>query len=758
MVDKLQVKLYILGEPFVETFDGHEAAGKRVRLPLRKAEAALFYLFFEGRVPRETLKLLFWGDKDEEQASSNLRNALYLLRRALPNHFVSEGRVLSLLRVSSDLELISALADPDVPIDHAVYEEPMRGFDGIGSPEFDEWLVLTRAAVAGRTAEALRSRIAACYERELREELTDALNALLFFEPFDEGSLLELMEAYTESGHTAKAVSLFNEYSGRALAELGIQPSERALDFYAKITGAHSTPGTRAGMLQGGSEGDAGCALSGLPEAQRDLLSVLSLFDGGATLELAASVLGVPEGSLVEEAAQLMRSGTIAEREHGGDYRIVFADPALAAAIYEAIPHFKRRDLHALVAAQLNRRYSPQVWDPGLNADLRRHYGRAGLKAEELRQHLREMGLDITLNHILFPLLQDRVLVSCRRPFGGREETECRIRQIQDLLVQLNESPAIGEGEYAGMEAQYLEIWGGYLVNWGEYRLGRTMLERALRIARDRGFDETQLYCLEHFGHYYLQTDAADRLRRTGREIVRIAHERGRDEHKGLALRFIGMSRMLERDFEVAERVFLRSSQVFEDLALTGRHYTLGILAPRCYIGEIRQWRGETDAAMERFTHCIEQCSKAGLFWGLSHFHAHAADTALDMGDRGLAARHIDDGVALFESSEGGHCGSLLYSLKAMLDAERGDEEGAIAALRKGDFLCAIGKRSWRAAQAMAYAWVARLAEGGDLTGESLRGGFAERSEAYARVSADLYEEIGATQRANCVRRSFGLN
>ena len=746
VVSCVQAILHVFGEPFAEIF------GERVKIPLRKAEAVLFYIFLERRAPREALKLLFWGDKDEEQASGNLRNALYLLRRALPEHFASEGRVLFLQNVSSDLDRLGEIADPDAPIDHTIYEEPLRGLDGIASQEFDLWLARMRMVIADKVTESLRLRIAACYERELREELTGSLNALLFFEPFDEDSVLELMEAYVESGHMAKAVSLFGEYSGRVRSELSIEPSRRALDYFAGIARAgEALPLDTSQNRDRPSTPD----LSDFSEGQRDLLAGLSLFDEGTSLDVLAGVLNAPKDSLVNPAATLMRTGMIRERAFEGEYRIAYSDPMTASAIYDSIPHFKRKTLHALAAAELERHYAPQVWDPELSDSLLHHYRQAGLKAEALRQHLREMSLDIALNHTLFPLLQDRVLVSCRRPFGDRDATGMKIRQVQSLLQELNDSPAVDPEAYAHMEARYLEIWGGYLINWGEYRLGRTMIDRSLKMSREHGLGDTQIYCLEHLGHYYLQTDSAERLRRTGREILGIAHAARRDEHKGLALRFIGTSRMLECDFERAEVIFRRSSELFADLAFTGRRYTLSALAPHCYIGEMRQWQGYPDAAMERFVHCIERCEAAGLFWGRSHFHAHAADAALDMGDDALVARHIDDGVALFESSKGGHCGALLYSLKAMLDAKRGDGARALDALEMGDFLCAIGKRSWRAAQMMAYATVARMYEQKQLDLGERGVFFSEASGHYARISAALYEEIGARKRADFIRTRF---
>jgi hypothetical protein len=401
----------------------------------------------------------------------------------------------------------------------------------------------------------------------------------------------------------------------------------------------------------------------------------------------------------------------------------------------------------------LNARYSPHEWNPGLSAELRHHFTKAGRGLDVLRQHLREMGFHVTLNHVLFPLVRDEVLLSCRLPFSGREETERRIGLVRDLIREMS---AGGDcAELRVMEAWHLEIWGGYLINWGEYKAGMRLLGRALGIAGKRSAAEIRLHCLEHVGHYFLQTDNAAKLFQIGRRILRTAKSAGADPHIGLALRFIGMSKLIERDFAVAERIFTRSADIFEDLSHTGRDYTLNFLAPICYIGEMRQWSGAPDAAMEIFTRCIGICRESGLFWGRSHFHAHAADAALDKGDWDAVYQHVDAGTALFESSNGGHCGSLLYSLKAICDAERGNPGGAADSLRKGDFLSAIGKRTWLAPHLMAKAWLAKMIEDGGLHSKELSGCLKIPSYVIAREAEELYRLIGAEARADFVRGRF---
>lgn len=1008
--------LHFLGEPFVEK------NGERFPAPFKKAGAILFYLALSGRSPRERLKFLFWGDRDARQASGSMRNAIYLLRKALPDNFVVDRGYVSLNDFATDLDSLDELANPDKTIPAVIFSEPLEALDLPELTEFGEWRTVAANDIRNRIVEHLKTRVEVCYEKKRTQELADTLSALLVFEPFDEGTVLELMEVYRDMGYVAKAVSLYSTFREKMETELGLSPGDRAEGFLRKlvasaggavdarpersffccreaevgkimdltannrsdtllffvhgeagvgksalvghVVGLLSTPETevfsarplsigekypysswndvvsrmekklerhglmpdpatisilsgvfydfmkkedvsravdiafssernpvtigriladlterlvgsrdrpvfvledlhwfdaqsllllkaflselripvtmfltarpecvpilqellyglktgvphvtvRIPLLPFGvgdilhfcrlslpeevlarrgetyfireSEGiplllvemfrilrenrDADCSaglrgvimsrLEEMSPLQREILSVLSAFGGGASAEDLAATMDLSAGSLSDSLEELLRKKMVREVGEGGDrLSIDFSHANVRECIYDAIPGFRKKQLHGKIAEVLNRRWMPQVWNPGLSSVLRHHYTMAGQRIQVLKQHLQEMSFHIALNHVLFPMVRDEVLLTCSIPFSSREDTEERLGQVRGLLREIGgKDPETRE--IKRLEASYLEICSGYLVNWGEYREGLTLNDRALKIARDNGFDEIRLYCLEHVAHHFLQTDKSVRLHAVGQDIFRLAREMSRENHMGLALRFIGMAKLIDRDFKNAETLFRRSIALFEELSLTGRHYTLSLLAPRCYIGEMRQWAGDADTAMGHFRYCIRRCEEAGLFWGHSHFHAHAADVALDMGDRSLMCAHIDTGFELFESCRGGHCGSILYSLKAICDAERGRAEDALISLRKADFLSSIGKKTWRAAQYMAKAWVADMTENGRIDDAPFAGYLESPAASCAKAAAELYTEVGATKRADFVRKKFRVN
>jgi DNA-binding SARP family transcriptional activator/tetratricopeptide (TPR) repeat protein len=1014
------VKLHFLGEPFIEK------GGRRLSIPFRKAEAVLFYLALEGRVSRETLKFLFWGDKSESQAANSIRNAIYLLRKLLPENLRGNRRDVILENIERDIDFITTFANPENAVPAFLFAEPLKGFDGLGVVEFDEWLLFARDSIRKKAAGQIRIRIAACYEQGLLGELADSLSMLLTFEPLDESSVLELMEIYCKMGRISEAVAQYNVYCAKMKSELRAFPGKRVRNFLRKIVASTNLQRSTAhpkkffccrdaevekildgisrntnsallvfihgeagvgksalishitdsalfseadiftaqplaaegkysysswngivsqienklrerkiavdpitasilsgvfyefmkkesvshvvdillnmernpatigkiladlvavlsknkrpifvfedihlfdlqslqvlevflskidipvtvfltsrpesvlsvsellhgvrpgiphesiqiplvpfgsddiiqfcqlylpkeivlrkgedyfiqqsegmplllvemrGMLMENRDADCFAGLKGLimsrmediSSFQREILSILSVFGPGASIDDIALVLQKDVQELIEPINGLLQKKMVREKREKDRFLIDFFHANVRECVYDSIPGFRREKIHRRIAEVLSEHHSPQVWNPTLSTILCHHYAMAGMKTQVLRQHLREMAFHITLNHVLFPLVEDKVLLTCSIPFSNREDTENKIGQVRGLLKDIrndmddgrDDERAVDFIENKKMEASYLEIHGGYLINWGEYQKGRIFIDKSLHFAAEYNFDEIHIHCLEHIGHHCLQTDESSGLLKVGREILLMARKMGKENHMGLALRFIGMSKLIANDFQGAEKIFWRSIDLFEELALTGRHYTPNLLAPRCYIGEMQQWLGNLDKAMEHFDYCIGRCSDSGIFWGRSHFHAHAADTALDMGDWNLVYHHIDTGVTLFESSCGGHCSSILYSLKAICDVRRGQLDSALTSLQNADFLCAIGKKSWCAAQLTAKAWIAGMVEKKEIEGRLFKDCLTKPSRDYAQEAEKLYREIGAERKAKSIEKCF---
>lgn len=83
----------------------------------------------------------------------------------------------------------------------------------------------------------------------------------------------------------------------------------------------------------------------------------------------------------------------------------------------------------------------------------------------------------------------------------------------------------------------------------------------------------------------------------------------------------------------------------------------------------------------------------------------------------------------------------MLYSLKAIAEAQRGNTSNAIAALNKGEiFLKSIARKEWLAAQYLAKAWV--LSRMSKSEAEEYQGSEIMTNSAaeWSRKAAELYK------------------
>lgn len=363
--------------------------------------------------------------------------------------------------------------------------------------------------------------------------------------------------------------------------------------------------------------------------------------------------------------------------------------------------------------------------------------------------------MHIILNHELFPLLPDDVLLSCSTPFSDRPDTERRLDQVLDLLHELNRRGS-GDPDLLRMEAAYLELRGGYLIAWGSYREGRQYINRALNLAKSGGFSNIRLRCLQHVCYHCLQTDNAALLAPHAREMLHLARELNREPFAGAALRFLGVARQLEGDFSTAETIYRKSIDTFRALGDVGKAHTLGELAAANYIGEVYHWQGRLDEALEAFEECARRAEERSLFWGCSLFHSNAANVAFDLGDFERLDRHIDRAVEIFEHGRGGRSGSMLYSFRALREARRGRYAEALQALERGEALCTpIRKKSWTAPHLMAKAYLAEMAEQNTEARKALGTFLTGSPREYAAECAAMYRALHVPHRVRALEEHF---
>lgn len=229
----MKVKINVMGTPtfFIDN--------QPVVFPTQKIAALGYYLFLERETNRLKLATLFWGEKDEAAAAGNLRNAIYLLKKIIPEELIAIDRRSLQIHPDADISLdIDALdrlehCSPD-EVDKLNLEF-MDGFSVPGCEEFDTWLRQKRFDFSEKFENNIRLRIQSQKQHKKWDDVAHCLKLLIKKDSFDEKNYLQLMQLYASTGRTSKAFKLFSTLKQILNQELGASPGQEIMELHHQL-------------------------------------------------------------------------------------------------------------------------------------------------------------------------------------------------------------------------------------------------------------------------------------------------------------------------------------------------------------------------------------------------------------------------------------------------------------------------------------------------------------------------------------------
>lgn len=212
----------------------------------QKVRALLAYLVLHaGRSQsRDRLAGLFWGDKDDETARRNLRQAIYSLKATLPGE--DSGRP----HLIVDHQQVRFDRDSDYWLDVEAFEHALgprgdtaaAGFhDLIGAaqlyrgdllagfllkdcPHFEEWLVTQQERLREAALEALRTLVGSYLARGEHRLGIQLARRLVAMDPLSEEAHRHLMRLYDMAGQRDRALAHYASLRELLRRELSIEP------------------------------------------------------------------------------------------------------------------------------------------------------------------------------------------------------------------------------------------------------------------------------------------------------------------------------------------------------------------------------------------------------------------------------------------------------------------------------------------------------------------------------------------------------
>src|SRR5262245_45008963 len=228
-------------------FEIRGTSGQFFSLPTKKTLALLGYLALRpGKAhPRDRLAALLWGNSADEQARKSLRQAMYVLRKALPGTvpaiLLMEGETIAVNPVAVDVDaaVFERLVGEKMPdaLERAItlYRgDLLEGF-GLDEAPFEEWLSSEQERLRGLAVQAFTDVLAHHSTSGQTQRAIETGVRLLAMDASQELVHRALMRLYARQGRRGAALKQYQACVAALERELGTEPEPETKQLYQEI-------------------------------------------------------------------------------------------------------------------------------------------------------------------------------------------------------------------------------------------------------------------------------------------------------------------------------------------------------------------------------------------------------------------------------------------------------------------------------------------------------------------------------------------
>jgi len=252
----VQSKLYLFGAPRLEH------GGQPIVIPLRKALALFVYLAVT-RQPhsRDALATLFWPERNQQGARTNLRRTLYdlgqLLGAPLGDQLLQIGSETVSLHPAAALWVDTAVFEQGLaqhlsatpaaqglphaellaltPLADLYTDDFLAGFSLPDCPAFAEWQFFHRQLLRNAYTRLLQELVSAYAAAEKWDEAIHYARHWLLLEPLEETVHRQLMHLYAQAHQAPIALRQYEECVRILATELNVTPQAETTALYEAI-------------------------------------------------------------------------------------------------------------------------------------------------------------------------------------------------------------------------------------------------------------------------------------------------------------------------------------------------------------------------------------------------------------------------------------------------------------------------------------------------------------------------------------------
>jgi len=214
-------------------------------LPYRAYNLLAFLLLRENLpVSRERLGSIIYGSLPEDKMRGRISDHLWLIRKHLPGFpIISSKENIGLDKSGIWLdvkEFEKEIASSDDPLS----ERFITLYGGELLPElYEEWVLVERERWRNHYLRRLNTLIEHLLVAKKYKHAITRIHELLREEPYDEGVVRLLMQAYVKIGRRGAALAAYEKFYRLSVEQIGLEPDESTTKIYEAIKSTPVTPG-----------------------------------------------------------------------------------------------------------------------------------------------------------------------------------------------------------------------------------------------------------------------------------------------------------------------------------------------------------------------------------------------------------------------------------------------------------------------------------------------------------------------------------
>ncbi|TET85354.1 MAG: hypothetical protein E3J37_02060 [Anaerolineales bacterium] len=215
--------------------------GQPIEIPSRPAQSLLAYLVLnaETRHRREKLAGLLWPESEESNARSNLRHALWRLRKAIGEKYFLADKVSIAFIPTEDCELdVSYFGDERTETESTMdLIREVSVYGGELLPGFYEgWVVLEREQLRAAFEHTIQRLLDLLIEKQSWLEVLEWGERWIATGYVPEPAYRALMIAYRGLGDSSGVAAVYQRCCEALHSELGVEPSEQTRSIYDRLS------------------------------------------------------------------------------------------------------------------------------------------------------------------------------------------------------------------------------------------------------------------------------------------------------------------------------------------------------------------------------------------------------------------------------------------------------------------------------------------------------------------------------------------